>query len=65
MTTKPFIKNWKTTALGLGAALLAAYEVAIQGGCSFADWSCWGQPIVFAAIGFFARDADKTSEQSK
>lgn len=62
---KAYLKNWKTTSLGLGGAALGAYEMAIQGGCGIADYGCWGKIVIFALIGFFARDADKTSEQSK
>ena len=62
---KSFFINWKTTLLGVGALVLGSYEIAVQGGCSLGDYTCWGKPVLLSLLGFFARDADKSSEQSK
>lgn len=65
MKIKAFLKNWKTTVLGLGGAVLSAFEIALQGGCGFQDWSCWSKPVLWALLGFVARDADKSTEDSR
>ena len=59
------IANWKTTAAAIGMLLVAGIPVlqALTNG-ERPDWNIFIQEII-AAIGLlFARDANKTSEQS-
>lgn len=61
---KPQVKNWKTTVAGaLLAGLTALAE--LQSGADFGDWKAWIIPVGMAVIGFLARDADKSTEESK
>lgn len=61
---KAQVKNWKTTIAG---ALLAGLTVLgqVSDGQSLDDWRNWILPVALAVIGFLARDADKSTEQSR
>ena len=57
---KAQVKNWKTTIAG---AILAGL-LAIQNE-DLTDWKAWILPAAIAVLGFLARDADKSTEESK
>jgi hypothetical protein len=57
---KPQLKNWKTTIAG---AVLAGLLVMQEHDLS--DWKAWVLPVAIAVLGFLARDADKSTEESK
>ena len=61
---KPQIKNWKTTISG---AVMAGVEVlaGVSNGRDLTEWRNWILPVALAVIGFLARDADKSTEQSR
>ena len=60
---KPQIRNWQTTISGaLLAALVAISEV--QSGADLTDWKTWILPASIAFLGFLARDAGKSTEDS-
>lgn len=61
---KAQVKSWKTTIAG---ALLAGLTVLgqVSDGQSLDDWRNWILPVSLAVIGFLARDADKSTEQSR
>ena len=61
---KPQIKNWKTTIAG---AVMAGIEVLarVSNGHDLTEWRNWILPVALAVIGFLARDADKSTEQSR
>ena len=58
------LKNWQTTICG---ALLAGLMVIAekQQGSDLTDWREWIVPVAIAVIGFLARDAGRSTEQSK
>ncbi len=62
---KAQLKNYKTTLAGLISAALLAFVTQIDGGCLITDWKCWVTPVAMAVIGLLARDADKSTEDSK
>lgn len=61
---KAQVKNWKTTIAG---SILAGLTVLgqVSDGQSLDDWRNWVLPVALAIIGFLARDADKSTEQSR
>lgn len=60
---KPQIRNWQTTLVGaLLAGAIAMQEAA--NGKDLADWRSWILPVSIAALGFLARDANKSTEDS-
>ena len=61
---KAQFKNWQTTLCG---ALLAGLMVIAekQQGSDLTDWKEWIVPVAIAVIGFLARDAGRSTEQSK
>ena len=61
---KAQLKNWQTTICG---ALLAGLMVIAekQQGSDLTDWKEWIVPVAIAVIGFLARDAGRSTEQSK
>ena len=60
---KAQLKNWQTTICG---ALLAGLMVIAenQQGSDLTDWTEWLVPVAIAVIGFLARDAGRSTEQS-
>ena len=57
---KPQLQNWKTTLVGVSlAVLLVSQQHALT------DWKAWIWPAAMAGLGFLARDADKSTEESK
>ena len=56
------MKNIKTTACGLGGALLIVVTHAIETG-GF-TWSSLGMALTVAALGFFAKDASNVTTQA-
>ena len=62
---KAEIKNYNTTIAGLIGAGLLALVAQLEGGCLVTDWKCWVTPVIIAVLGFLARDASKSTEQSK
>ena len=60
---KPQLRNWQTTIAGaLLAALTAIAEVS--NGKEIIDWKTWLIPASVALLGFLARDANKSTEDS-
>jgi len=61
---KANLKNWQTTLAGaLLAALIAAQEASA--GKDLSDWKSWVLPASIALLGFLARDAGRSTEESK
>ena len=61
---KANLKNWQTTIAGaLLAALIAAQEASA--GKDLTDWKAWILPASITLLGFLARDAGRSTEQSK
>jgi hypothetical protein len=61
---KAQVKNWKTTLAGAVMAAVAALA-EVSAGKPLDEWQTWIFPVSLAVIGFLARDADKSTEQSK
>lgn len=60
----PQIRNWQTTLAGaLLAGLVAVQEYSK--GADLSDWQNWILPASIAVIGFLARDAGRSTEESK
>ena len=52
------MKNWKTTLIGaIMAVVVAVYPIVETGNI---DWKSVGMAALIAALGFFAKDFDKT-----
>ena len=61
---KANLKNWQTTLAGaLFAALVAVQE--ISAGKDVTDWKTWILPASIAFLGYLARDAGRSTEESK
>lgn len=50
-------KSYKTTIIGLLAAVAAAIQGIVQQGHDITDWKTWILPVTLAALGFLAKDA--------
>lgn len=48
------MKNWKTTAVGVGGAILSVVAAWLSG-CAV-DWHQLIHPMILAALGFLAKD---------
>jgi len=62
---KAQFKNYKTTLAGVISGVTLVIISEVEGGCLFTDWKCWMTPVAITLLGFLARDADKSTEQSK
>jgi hypothetical protein len=54
------ISNWKTTAIGLAAAVFIAAGQSYHQGMNLKQWAiAAGTPILVALLGFASKDHDK------
>lgn len=60
---KAQIRNWQTTLVGVLLAALITLQEATNGK-DLADWKAWVLPVSIAALGFLARDAGRSTEES-
>lgn len=61
---KPQLKNWQTTIAGALLAGLVAVQEASKG-ADLSDWQTWILPAAIAVLGFLARDAGRSTEDSR
>jgi len=52
------MKNWRTTAIGVGGAVALTAGQLLQGGVT--DWKVYLQALILAALGVFAKDSQVT-----
>jgi hypothetical protein len=56
------MNNYKTTIIGLFAAVAAAIQGIVQLGHSISDWKTWILPAALAALGYLSKDTNNETK---